>query len=139
MLYLFVVTVWNVDLSYVYHLKDKLKATKRSNKSIWSNVFFLYVKVYMYSKSLFNTIHIDIKHKSSKKCIDKINVTKYALFFLLRSLTHHCFTLICNSYTSWSPWFIFLNLFSIFDSFSFLLNFLFLLKKNHEHFDFKTS
>ena len=49
--------------------------------------------------------------------------------------------LIRNLYMSWSTRFISLKLcmeFSIFDSFSFLLAFIFLLNKIHEFFDFKT-
>ena len=43
--------------------------------------------------------------------------------------------LIHNSYTSWSTWFISLKLcvgYFTFDSFSFLLNFIFLFNKKHE-------
>ena len=49
--------------------------------------------------------------------------------------------LICNSYASWSTWFISLKLcmgLSIFHSISFLLNFTFLFNKKHGLFDFKT-
>ena len=48
--------------------KDKLKAFddfKTSNKSVCSNVFW-YVK-YIYSESLFKTLHIEIKHNMLKK------------------------------------------------------------------------
>ena len=50
--------------------------------------------------------------------------------------------LICDSYMSWSTRFISLKLcvgFSIFDSVSFLLKFIFLFNKMHGLFDFKTS
>ena len=50
----------NVELSYMYHLKDKLKAffdLKRCNKSMGNKVFFDMQK-YIYSKSLFNSLYI---------------------------------------------------------------------------------
>ena len=48
--------------------------------------------MYVYSKSVFNTLYIEIKHKFLKRCpSDKINGTKNALFFLLRVSTHHSF------------------------------------------------
>ena len=50
--------------------------------------------------------------------------------------------LICDSYMSWSKKFVSLKLcvrFSIFDSVSFSLKFIFLNNKMHELFDFKTS
>ena len=50
--------------------------------------------------------------------------------------------LIYNSYMSWNTRFVSLKLcvgFSIFDSLSFLLKFIFLFNKMHELFDFKTS
>ena len=76
-----------------------------------------------------------------KTLSDKIDVTKNALFFLSRAPTHNSFTLIRNSYTSWSTWFISLKMyleFFIFDSVSFLLNFIFLFNKKHRLFNFKT-
>ena len=63
---------------------------------------------------------------------DKIKGTKNALFFLSRAPTNHSFT---------STKFVSLKLcvgFSIFDSISFLLKFIFLLNKKHELFDFKS-
>ena len=60
---------------------------------------------------------------------DKINVAKNRLLFLLRDPTHHGFTF---------NWFVSLKGcvgFSIFDSVSFLLKFLFLFSKKHGLFD----
>ena len=50
--------------------------------------------------------------------------------------------LICNYYISWRTKFVSLKLlvgFSIFDTMSFLLKFIFLLNKMHGLFDFKMS
>ena len=43
---------------------------------------------------MFNTLYINIKHKTNikKNCSEKINVTKNALFLLSRATTHHSFT-----------------------------------------------
>ena len=63
---------------------------------------------------------------------DKINVAKISLFFLSRAPTLHSVTFNCVSYMSWSTSFMSLKLcvrFSIFESVSFLINFLFLLNK----------
>ena len=66
-------------------------------------------------------------------------------FFLLQAPTHRSFksdSLICDSYMSWSKRFVSLKLqvaFSIFDSVSFLIKFIFLFNKMHGIFDFKTS
>ena len=70
---------------------------------------------------------------------DKINGTENAFFFLSRALIHHSFTLICDSYMSWSTSFAPLKLcvgFSIFDSVLFLLKVIFLFSKMHKFFDF---
>ena len=74
--------------------------------------------------------------------LEKINVTKNALFFLSRVPTHHSLLLICDSYMSWSIRFVSLKLFVGFcnsDSISFLWKFILLFIKMHGHFDFKTS
>ena len=55
-------------------------------------MFFDILK-YVYSESVFNTLYIEIKHKSLKKFpSDKTNGTKNALFFLSRAPTRHSFT-----------------------------------------------
>ena len=72
-----------------------------------------------------------------KFSFDKINITKNALFFLfsfsffffLKLQLITVLLLICDSYMSWSARFVSLKLcvvFSIFDSVSFLLKFIFL-------------
>ena len=66
--------------------KDTLKALddfKNKLKSVWRNVFG-YVKVYIYSESVFNTLYIEIKTNVKKFPSDKINGTKndtYLFFF----------------------------------------------------------
>ena len=48
---------------------------------------------YVYSKSVFNTLYIEIKQKYLKKFpSDKINGTKNALFFISRVPTHRNFS-----------------------------------------------
>ena len=73
---------------------------------------------------------------------DKINGTKNALFFLSRAQTHHSFTFDLRFLDELKHKFVSLKLcvgFSIFDSVSFLLKFIFLFNKMHGLFDFKTS
>ena len=60
-------------------------------KSVWSNVFW-YAKVYIFWKFIQYTTHWDKLLTSKKFHLDKINITKYALFFLSRAPTHHSFT-----------------------------------------------
>ena len=94
---------------------------------------------YVYSESIFNTLYIEIKHKSLKT-LDKINSTKMPSFFF-REL-QHSFTFNSRFYMSWSKRLVSLKLcvgFSIFDSVSFLLKFLVLFHRMQGLFDFKTS
>ena len=65
---------------------------KSSNKSVWSNVFW-YVKVCMLWKCIQYTIHWDKTEMLKEFSSNKINGAKNALFFLLRVLTRHSFTL----------------------------------------------
>ena len=72
--------------------------------------------------------------------LEKLNGTKNALFLLLQAPTRHSFTFNLRFLYE-------LNLvsrklcvgFSIFESVSFLLKFIFLFNKMDRHFDFKTS
>ena len=116
------------------------EAAKVSSKSVWTNVFW-YVKVHVFWKiySIY-TIYWDKTQTLKTFPSDKINVTKNAL--CLWALTHHSFTFnlrfsyelkrkvrlskVCVG-------------FSIFDSVSFLLKFIFLFNKKHGLFDFKAS
>ena len=88
--------------------KNTLKASD-DFKNKQQNIF-LYVKVYIFWKFIQYTIHWDKTQVLKKLPSDKINVTKIALSFLSRAPTHHTFTFICNSYTSWSTRFISLKL-----------------------------
>ena len=54
---------------------------------------FCYVKVYIYSERLFNTLYIEIKHVLKKIPLGKMNgAKKKVVFFLSRAPTHHSFT-----------------------------------------------
>ena len=92
---------------------------KTSNKSVQSNVSW-YVKVYIYSESLFNTLTI---HWDKTQ----MNVAQIALLFFRELQLITVLLLIRDSYTSWSTRSIFLKLcvgFSISDSVSLLFIFL---------------
>ena len=107
---------------------------KTGNKSICSNVFW-YVKVYIFWKFIQYTIHWD-----KTQMLKRIPSEKMHSFFCELQLIK-IFLLIRNVSTSWWTWFISLKLcvgFSIFNTVSLLLNFIFLFNKKHELFDFKT-
>ena len=112
---------------------------KKSNKSVWSNVFW-YVKVCIFWKCIRYTIHWDKTQLLKKFPLDKISGTKIPSFFCeLQVIT--VLVLICGFYMSWYTRFISLKLcvgFSIFDSVSLLLKFIYLFNKKHVLFDFKT-
>ena len=64
------------------------------------------------------------------------------IFFFREFLLITVLLLIHNFYMSWSSWFTSLKLcvgFSVLDSASFLLNFIFLFNKKDGLFDYKTS
>ena len=125
-------------------LKGTLKAfdnLNTSNRSVWSN-FFWYVKVCIFWKCIQYSIHWDKTKMLKKFPSDKINGSKNVLFFFRELQLITVLLLICHSYMSWSTRFVSLKLcvgFSIFDSVSFLLKFIFLFNKMHGLFDFKTS
>ena len=118
--------------------KDTLKVFndfENSQKSVWSNVFW-YVKLYIFWKCIQYTIHWHKTQIFEKLSLDKINGTKNTLIFLLQAPNHHSFT-----FNLWFSRFVSLKLcmgFSIFNSVSFLLKFIFLLNKMHGPFGFKT-
>ena len=69
---------------------------KTSHKSVWSNLFW-YEK-YVYSESLFSTIHIETKHKCWKNSFrQKKKTLQKSTFFLLRTPTHHSLSFTFNS------------------------------------------
>ena len=114
---------------------------KTRNKSVWSNMLW-YVKVYIFWKSIQYAIHWDKTQMLKKIPVDKINDTKYVLFFLFGAPTHQNFTFnfrflyelkqkvhlsktVCEIFHFW---------FCLG-----LLKFIFLLNKIHGLFDLKTS
>ena len=114
---------------------------KTSNKSVWSNVFW-YVKVCIFWKCIQYTIHWDKTQILKIFPSDKINGTKNSIFFLSRAPTHHSFTFHLRFWyelkhkvhlSKLCMWF------SICDSVSFSLKFIFVFNKMHRLFDFKTS
>ena len=85
---------------------------------------------YVYSESMCIqcTKYWDKTQMLRKFPLDKISGTKNALLFLLRAASHHSFNFNFRFLLCWSTRFVFLNLcvgFSIFDSVSFLLKFIF--------------
>ena len=64
-----------------------LMISKTGNKSVWSHVFW-YVKVYISWKFVQSIINWDKTQMLKKFSLDKINVYKNALFFILRAPTH---------------------------------------------------
>ena len=80
------------------------------------------------------------KIQTSKKFpSDKINISKHALFLLLWATTHHSFTFNLRFLFELKHKLISLKMcveFSIFDSASFLLKFMFLFNKKHWLFSF---
>ena len=60
----------------------------KTSKKVYGVMFFGMLK-YVYPESLFNTIYIDKTQVLKRFPSDKINGTKYPLFFLA---THHSFT-----------------------------------------------
>ena len=86
------------------------------------------------TESLFNTFIFRLSTNVEKIPSDKINVTKNALFFLLRAPAHHILT-FNSQFLFELKQFISLNqckVISIFDSVSFLLKFIFSSAKNKD-------
>ena len=54
---------------------------------------FFDIEKYKSSESLFSTLYNEIKKMLKKFPLEKINVTKNALFFLSRAPTYHSFTI----------------------------------------------
>ena len=113
-----------------------IKTSKKVYKVIlidmWKYVFW-YIKVCIFWEFIQCTIHWDKTQMSKKFPSDKSSSTKNVLIFLLKApklIT--VLLLICDSYVSWSTSFVYLKLcvvFSIFESVSFLLKFIFLFNK----------
>ena len=86
------------------------------------------------------TIHWDKTQMLKKKFLwTKQRLQKMLSFLFCKLQLITVLLLICNSYTSWSTWFISLKLsgeYSIFDSVSLLFNFIFLFNKKQGLIDF---
>ena len=125
-------------------VKDTLKAFddfKNKQKSVWSNVFW-YVKVCIFWKSIQCTIHGDKTQVLKKNPSDKINSTNNALFSLVSTKSSQFYFSFAILIWTEVKRFVSLKLcvgFSIFNSVSFSLKFIFLFNKVHGLFDFKTS
>ena len=127
--------------SYIFAIIDSYlrihwrpsKILGTSNKSIWSNAFW-YVKGCIFWKCIQCTAHWDKTQIFKKFPSHEINGTKNALFFLLRTPTHHSFTFNLRlSYELEHKVRLSKTVltFSIFDFVSLLLKFIFLFNKMH--------
>ena len=125
----------NVALRIHWWLSTVLKI---SNRSVWSNIFW-YVKVYIYSENLFNSLCMKMQ-TLLKIPYDKINVSqKMHSFFFHNLQLITVLILIRDSYVSWSTSLISWKTcvtFSIFNSILSLLKFIFLCNKKHRLVDF---
>ena len=119
----------NVYSDWWIKTKDTLKALddfKSKQKNVWNNVFW-YLKVYIFWKCIQDTIHWDKTQILKKFLSDQIKSTNSYFFRELQPIT--IFLLICHSYMGRSTRFVSLKLytgFSVFNSVSFLLKFIFL-------------
>ena len=116
-----------------FFFKDRLKTSQDfKNKQ----------KSYVYSESVFNALYIEAKHKYLKNFLWTKWMVPKKLFFRIVP-THHSFTF--NLWLFYEPKYIrLISLklcveFSIFDSISFLLKFIFLVNKMYGLFNLKTS
>ena len=118
-----------------------LTILKTSSKYVWSIIFW-YEKVHIFSKYIQYTIHWGKMENFEKFSSNKISSKKMPSFIFFEFKLITVLLLVCNSYMNWSTRFVSLKQylgFSVFDSLSFLLNFIFLFKKLHGLFGFKTS
>ena len=109
---------------------------------VYEVMFFWYVNACIFWKCIQYTIHSDKTQILKKSLRVKSKVQKIPCVFFRKLQLITVLLLICDSYMNWSTKFLSLKLFvgfSIFDSSSFLLKFIFLFNKMHGFFDFKTS
>ena len=105
---------------------------------------YIYIYIYVYIFWKFYSIHYTLEWNTAIKKIyhlDKINITKNAFFFLSWALTHHNFTLnlqFISELKHKTDLSKSILGFSIFNSFSLSLKFIFLFNKKHWFFGFKT-
>ena len=104
---------------------------KTSKKNAWSNAFY-YVKVCIFWKCIQSTIHYDKTQMLKKFPFLSRAPTHRSLTFNLRFLYElkHLKVLVSKTVCVEFP---------VFDSVSFLLNFIFFFNKMDGRFDFKTS
>ena len=70
----------------------RLSAILKISKKVYEVMFFWYVKVCIFWKCIWYTIHWDKTQIFKNFPSDKINGAKNALFFLLQAPTHYSFT-----------------------------------------------
>ena len=106
--------------------------------SVWNNVFW-HIKMCIFWKCIQYSIHWDKTRISKKNSLRQNKRYKKALLFLLCVPTHYSFPFNLRFLYELKHKLRLFNVeFSIFDSFSFLLKFIFLLNKMHGLFDVKT-
>ena len=118
----------------VLRIKWRLSAIlKTSSKYVWS-IIFRYEKVHIFWKYIQYTIYWGKIKNFEKFSSNKINSKKMPSFIFFEFKLITVLLLVCNSYMNWSTRFVSLKQclgFSVFDSLSFLWNFIFLFKKLH--------
>ena len=113
-----------------------------TRKKVYDIMFFWYVKVCILWKCDQYFVHWHKTEMLKNFLQKKQAVQKMPSFFFREIQLITVLLLICNYYISWRTKFVSLKLlvgFSIFDTMSFLLKFIFLLNKMHGLFDFKMS
>ena len=114
---------WYLVKGHTYLIHRRFSTIlKTSNKSVCSNDFW-YVKVYTFWKFIPYTRHWDGTQMLKNFLRTKETLQKMHSFLLQELQLITVLLLICNSFMSWSAWFIFPKLsvgFSIFDSVPFL-------------------
>ena len=103
---------------------------------------FWYIKVCIFWKCIQYSINWNKTNDKKISIGENRQYKKPSSFFFRELQLITVLLLICNSNMSWSTRFVSLKLcvgFSIFDSVSFLLKFIFLFSKKHGLFDFKLS
>ena len=120
--------------------KKMLKVNNRNNRKSCEICTNLTIKI---PEQRHWRLYNEIKHICSKNFRrTKQTAQKVPSFFFQELQLITVLLLICDSHMSWSTRFVSLKLcvgFSIFESFSFLLKFLFLFKKLHRLFHFRAS
>ena len=130
--------LWSDKFDLVIH--QRLSSILKTKK-VYEVMFFDMLK-WIYSERLLNTLYTEIKGKCWNNLFWTKEMLKKSLFFICNLQLITVLLLICDSYISWSIRFVSPKMymgFSIFDSVSFLLEFIFLSNKKLGLFDFKMS